>query len=118
MKSIKNWLEELPEPYRTKALRNMHEQGIAGIAIKESLSNLLIDIARYDKTIASKQAQLHWANDTKDVLEGRYKEGLSTYIEVLDAESLILTAQLELLEAYYTKSTSIDQVDYLKGKIQ
>ena len=94
------------------------EQSSKILAIKESLSNLLIDIARYDKTIASKQAQLHWANDTKDVLEGRYKEGLSTYIEVLDAESLILTAQLELLEAYYTKSTSIDQVDYLKGKIQ
>ena len=94
------------------------EQSSKILAIKESLSNLLIDIARYDKTIASKQAQLHWANDTKDVLEGRYKEGLSTYIEVLDAESLILTGQLELLEAYYTKSTSIDQVDYLKGKIQ
>ncbi len=87
------------------------------LAIKENLSNLFIDIARYDKTIASKQAQLHWATDTKDVLEGRYKEGLSTYIELLDAESLILTAQLELLEAYYTKSISIDQVDYLKGKI-
>lgn len=94
------------------------EQSSKILAIKESLSNLLIDIARYDKTIASKQAQLHWANDTKDVLEGRYKEGLSTYIEVLDAESLILTAQLDLLEAYYTKSISIDQVDYLKGKIQ
>ena len=94
------------------------EQSSKILAIKESLSNLLIDIARYDKTIASKQAQLHWANDTKDVLEGRYKEGLSTYIELLDAESLILTAQLELLEAYYAKSTSIDQVDYLKGKIQ
>lgn len=94
------------------------EQSSKILAIKENLSNLLIDIARYDKTIASKQAQLRWANDTNDVLKGRYKEGLSTYIEVLDAESLILTAQLELLEAYYAKSTSIDQVDYLKGKIQ
>jgi outer membrane protein TolC len=94
------------------------EQASKIIAIKENLSNLIIDIARYDKTIASKQAQLLWANDTKDVLQGRYKEGLSTYIEVLDAESLILTAKLGLLEAYYTKSISIDQVDYLKGKIQ
>lgn len=94
------------------------EQSSKILAIKENLSNLLIDIARYDKTIASKQAQLRWANDTNDVLKGRYKEGLSTYIEVLDAESLILTAQLDLLEAYYTKSISIDQVDYLKGKIQ
>ena len=93
------------------------EQSSKILAIKETLSNLLIDIARYDKTIASKQAQLRWARDTKDVLEGRYKEGLSTYIEVLDAESVILSAQLDLLQSYYTKSISIDQVDYLKGKI-
>ncbi|WP_373002252.1 TolC family protein [Sulfurimonas sp.] len=88
------------------------------LAIKEELSNLIIDIGRYDKTIESKQAQLLWANDTKDVLQGRYKEGLSTYMEVLDAESLALDAELGLLEAYYTKSVAIDRIDYLKGKAQ
>jgi len=88
------------------------------LAIKENLSNLIIDIMRYDKTIDSKQAQIISANDTKDVLQGRYKEGLSTYIEVLDAESLALEAELGLLEAYYTKSVAIDNIDYLKGKAQ
>jgi outer membrane protein TolC len=51
------------------------------------------------------------------VLDGRYKEGLSTYIEVLDASSLVLDAKLGLLEAYYEKTLSIDRIDYLKGKI-
>ncbi|MBP7227263.1 MAG: TolC family protein, partial [Aliarcobacter sp.] len=88
------------------------------IAIKEELSNLIIDIARYDKTIEAKKAQLLWANETKDVLQGRYKEGLSTYVEVLDAQALILSSQLGLLESYYAKSMAIDQVDYLKGKTQ
>ncbi|MFA7083080.1 MAG: TolC family protein [Arcobacteraceae bacterium] len=87
------------------------------LSIKEELVNLLTNIAQYDNTIASKQAQLVWANDTKDVLDGRYKEGVSTYIELLDAQSLILNAQLGLLEAYYTKSIAIDQIDYLKGKM-
>ena len=88
------------------------------IAIKEELSNLIIDIARYDKTIEAKKAQSLWANETKDVLQGRYKEGLSTYVEVLDAQALILSSQLGLLESYYAKSMAIDQVDYLKGKTQ
>lgn len=94
------------------------EQASKILAIKEELSNLIIDIMRYDKTIDSKQAQLISAKDTKDVLQGRYKEGLSTYIEVLDAESLALEAELGLLEAYYTKSMAIDHIDYLKGKEQ
>nr|WP_321265588.1 TolC family protein [uncultured Sulfurimonas sp.] len=88
------------------------------LAIKDELSNLMIDIKRYEKTIESKQVQLIWANETKDVLQCRYKEGLSTYIEVLDAESLALDAQIGLLEAFYTKSVAIDHIDYLKGKIQ
>ena len=50
------------------------EQSSKILAIKENLSNLLIDIARYDKTIASKQAQLRWANDTNDVLKDDIKK--------------------------------------------
>ncbi len=79
---------------------------------------MIIDIIRYEKTIKSKQAQLISANNTKDVLQGRYKEGLSTYMEILDAESLVLDAELGLLEAYYTKSVAIDHIDYLKGKVE
>jgi len=87
------------------------------LALKEELSNLLLDIQRYNKTVAAKKAQLTAAKSTKDVLDGRYKEGLSTYIEVLDATSLVLNAELGLLEAYYSRALSIDRIDYLKGKI-
>lgn len=87
------------------------------LALKEELSNLLLDIQRYNKTVAAKKAQLSAAKSTKDVLDGRYKEGLSTYIEVLDATSLVLNAELGLLEAYYSRTLSIDRIDYLKGKI-
>ena len=87
------------------------------LALKEELSNLLLDIQRYNKTVAAKQAQLSAAKSTKDVLDGRYREGLSTYIEVLDASSLVLNAELGLLEAYYSRTLSIDRIDYLKGKI-
>jgi len=87
------------------------------LALKDELNALLIDIERYNKTIAAKKAQMQSALNTKSVLEGRYKEGLATYIEVLDATSLVLNAKLGLLEAYYQKSMAINRIEYLKGKI-
>ncbi len=86
------------------------------LALKEEIGTLLIDIQRYDKTIEAKQAQENSANQTKEVLEARYKEGLSTYIEVLDSISLVLNAKLGVLEAYYSKSTAINRIEYLRGK--
>ncbi|UCN01338.1 TolC family protein [Sulfurimonas sp. SWIR-19] len=101
------------------ALQVAKEQKASKIlALKEEISNLLLDIHRYDETIAAKKAQLDSAKKTKRVLDGRYKEGLSTYIEVLDASSLVLEAELGLLEAYYSKTLSIDRIDYLQGKIK
>jgi outer membrane protein TolC len=88
------------------------------LALTEELSNLLFDIKRYDKTIQAKKAQRDSAQETKKVLDGRYKEGLATYIEVLDATSLLLNAELGLLESYYLRALSIDRIAYLQGKLQ
>jgi len=87
------------------------------LALKEELGSLLIDIKRYGKTIKAKKAQLTSAKNTRKVLAARYKEGLSTYIELLDSSTLVLNAKLGLLEAYYSRSLAIDRIDYLKGKI-
>jgi len=87
------------------------------LSLKEETSNLLLDIQRYSKTIQAKKAQLDSAQKTKKVLDGRYAEGLSTYLEVLDATSLVLNARLGLLEAYYSRNISMYKIDYLKGKI-
>jgi len=88
------------------------------LELKEKVSSLLLDIKQYDKTIEAKKAQLDAAEATKAVLDGRYKEGLSTYIEVLDATSMVLNAKLGLLQAYYLRSQAIHNIEYLKGKIQ
>lgn len=88
------------------------------LAIKEELTNLLLDIERYSNTIAARKAQIVSAQSTKKVLDGRYKEGLATYIEVLDATAVVLNAELSLLEAYYLRALSIDRIDYLKGEIK
>ena len=87
------------------------------LALKDELTGLVIDIKSYDETILAKKAQIDAANESKNVLEARYKEGLSTYIEVLDSISVVLNAELGLLQTYYSKSISINQIQYLEGKI-
>ncbi len=87
------------------------------LALKEEINALFIDIKRYTVMIKAKQAQEKAANETKNILEARYKEGLSTYIEVLDATSLLLDARLGVLEAYHARRMAINRIQYLKGNI-
>lgn len=87
------------------------------LALREEIGSLLIDIKRYEKTISAKNAQLEAALQTTDLLDARYKEGLATYIEVLDAVALKLDAQLGVLSAEYEKSSAIHRLEYLEGKI-
>ncbi len=87
------------------------------LLLKEEFETLLIDLNRYKQTIQAKKSQLQAANQTKILLDARYKEGLSTYIEVLDATALALDAELGLLQAQYEKSSTIHRLEYLQGKI-
>ncbi len=93
------------------------QQASDALAIKEELRSLVIDIKRYAKTIKAKKAQLRSAKSAQKVLNARYKEGLATYIEVLDSTTLVLNAQLGVLEAYYSRSLALDRLEYLKGNI-
>ena len=85
--------------------------------IQEEFENLLIDITRYAQTIQARKEELKTAQQTQKLLSARYKEGLSTYIEVLDANAIILDAKLSLLQAIYEQSSAIHRIEYLQGKI-
>ncbi len=85
--------------------------------IQEEFENLLIDIKRYAQTIQARKEELKTAQQTQKLLSARYKEGLSTYIEVLDANAIILDAKLSLLQAIYEQSSAIHRIEYLQGKI-
>lgn len=87
------------------------------LALKEEFANLLIDLKRYEYTIKAKTSQLQAADQTKTVISARYKEGLATYIEVLDATALSLDAQLGLLKANYSRRSIMHRIEYLQGKI-
>ncbi len=94
------------------------QQASKRLEIQDELESLLVDIEHYNQTIEAKKAQYEAAKATKDVLDGRYKEGLGIYIEILDAQASMLAAKLGLLEAYYNRTTAIARIDYLKGKTE
>ena len=87
------------------------------LALKQEVQALQVDLKRYEKTIKAKKAQLEASKETMTLLNARYKEGLSTYIEVLDATALYLNAELGLLEAYYSRGVINNRLDYLQGKL-
>ncbi|MHB0993158.1 MAG: TolC family protein [Sulfurovum sp.] len=88
------------------------------IALEEELENLFLDLESYQESTKAKKTQLTSAKEAQKVLNARYKEGLSTYIEVLDAAFFLLNAQLGLLEVGYKKRVTLNRIEYLTGKIQ
>ncbi|MFA6196238.1 MAG: TolC family protein [Sulfurimonas sp.] len=96
---------------KSKELRNAKF-----LELQDELHGLFIDLERYENTIVAKQAQLEAAKSTEKVLGARYKEGLATYIELLDATTFLLSSELGLLEAYYSRNMAQNRIKYLTGK--
>ena len=86
------------------------------LEFKQDYRTLLYDLKRYQHTIKAKSNQYNSAQQTVDVMKGRYREGLATYIEVLDAVAVMLDAELGLLQATYDRSSTNHRLEYLQGK--
>ncbi|EQB40470.1 hypothetical protein M947_01340 [Sulfurimonas hongkongensis] len=99
--------DESKEAYNSKKL-----------LLEDEMQRLIIDLKKFKHTVKAKEALLESSQATKDIVEARYKEGLSTYIEVLDASSTYLFANLGLLEAKFSINNIINRLDYLQGIIQ
>ena len=88
------------------------------LSLKTDFENTLIDWQRSQFTIQTKASQLKAAVQTQAVNEGRYQEGLATYLEVLDATALTLEAELGLLQGEFERSSAYHKLNYLQGKIK
>ncbi|QSZ40669.1 TolC family protein [Sulfurimonas aquatica] len=88
------------------------------LALKEEFATLMIDLKRYEKSIESKELEIKASTQTQRVLEARYKEGLATYIEMLDVNTFTLDAKLSLLQSLYERSSTIHRLEYLQGKLK
>ncbi|MDD2652376.1 MAG: TolC family protein [Sulfurimonas sp.] len=97
--------EKTKESYKAKKLQ-----------LEEQTLTLIADLKRYKATIEAKEALINSSLATKEIVEARYKEGLSTYIEVLDAATTHLQAQLGLLEARFALQNIQNNLEYLQGE--
>lgn len=86
------------------------------IALEEELENLFLDLESCQESTKAKKAQLTSAKEAQKVVNARYKEGLATYIEVLDSAAFLLQAKLGLLEVGYKQRITLNRIDYLTGK--
>jgi outer membrane protein TolC len=107
--------EEEARIARAMAAQNVRNDTLT---LLEEVRTLLTDYRRYTATIKARKAQLRAAKRHQAMQEARYKEGLATYIEALDAAAQTLNARLALLEAYYQRRTVYDRLLYLKGEIR
>lgn len=86
------------------------------LLLQEEIESLIIDLERYKHTLKAKEALIESSKAAKEIIEARYKEGLSTYIEVLDAVSTNLNAELGVIEARFSINKTINKLDYLQGE--
>ena len=74
------------------------------------------DLKSLTYAIKTLEAQINVAQENKKLLLARYKAGLSTYIEILDADALYLKANLALLQTYLQIDNTLYQIEYLTGE--
>ena len=104
------------EQSKIAALVAAKEKDAKKLAIDEEVASIKVDLEQIQQQIAARKAQIQWAQETRNLIEARYEQGLATYMEVLDAQAVWLDAKLGLLESYFNRAQSIYRLEYLYGK--
>lgn len=86
------------------------------ISLEENILNLIIDTNRYISTIESKNNIIAVTKSARELTNARYKEGLATYIEILEAIKNENLAQKALLQAVFERNDLLHTMSYLTNK--
>ncbi len=104
------------EQSRIAAMVAAKEEDAKRREILKEIRFILAELKEIKKRINAYKAQLRFAKEIKDLTKARYKEGLATYVEVLDSQALWLNAKLGLIGAYYARLKREWKLEYLNGK--
>jgi outer membrane protein TolC len=85
-------------------------------ALSEEYLGLYADWKAASSGVLAQKAGIESSKEALRVIEARYREGMATYIDVLDAQATLLSARLGLLNAYYRKRDILNRVEYLYGE--
>lgn len=74
------------------------------------------DLKRSDETIAAKAGVIDATVMALNLMEGRYAQGLATYIEVLESQNMLESARIAHAEAKFQKIRAYAQIQKLLNK--
>lgn len=69
----------------------------------QELYGAMIDFNRYDETITAKESVMNAMQKTLTLTQGRYTQGLATYIDVLESQSVLENARVAQADAKLQK---------------
>jgi len=104
------------EQSKIGALVAAKEKEAKRLAIDEEVASIIADLKQIKQQITARKAQIQWAQETRNLIEARYEQGLATYMEVLDAQAVWLDAKLGLLHSFFNRLERQYKLEYLYGK--
>lgn len=82
----------------------------------EELYGTYLDLQRADETIRAKEGVIEATGKTLRLIEERYKQGLATYLDVLEAQNTLDNGRSSLANAKYQKIRAYAQMQKLLNK--
>lgn len=82
----------------------------------EELYGAYLDLQRADETIRAKEGVIEATGKTLRLIEERYKQGLATYLDVLEAQNALDNGRSGLANAKYQKIRAYAQIQKLLNK--
>ena len=85
-------------------------------ALWQDLYDAMIDLNRYDETITAKEGMMSATKKALSLMQGRYAQGLATYIDVLESQSVLENARISHADAKLQKIRSWVKIQRLLNK--
>lgn len=82
----------------------------------QELYNTTIDLNRFDETIAAKEGVMSATQKALSLMQGRYTQGLATYIDILESQSVLENARIAHADAKLQKIRAWVKIQRLLNK--
>jgi outer membrane protein TolC len=82
----------------------------------QELYDSMIDLNRFDETIAAKEGVMSATQKALSLMQGRYAQGLATYIDILESQSVLENARIAHADAKLQKIRSWVKIQRLLNK--
>lgn len=101
---------------QTKKMEAVQERVRSGIALQVRQAYLALDAAR--KRIEVTRKAVSQAQESQRIIHNRYQAGVTTMVEVLDADTALLGARLAAVQARYDHNLAQVQLDFALGRLK